>query len=329
VARARGLEARALTWRGERPTGDVEAKARAARYRLLIDACRAIGATHLAVAHQQDDVAETFLMRLKRGSGVFGLAAMRPVLDAGGVTIVRPFLTVPRSRLAATTNAAGLTPVADPMNDDPKYERVRVRRLLAAGDIDVAAIAGTAMRMAEAADVIDAAATGLLGDVDEAGVAWLSVGAFAAAPSEVRMRVLVRLLLAFGGDDYPPRREKIAALADGMLAGRPFKRTLAGVVVESRGERIAFSREAGRSGLPTVPIRPGSTVTWDRRYVVSVTKAAPAGLAIAPGKGARPVLMRRGKAIGDGRFPEWATIRSVLAERLRRPPLFPDHGAGG
>lgn len=328
IAKARGLEARVLTWRGSRPESDVEAQARAARYRLLIEACRALSATHLAVAHQQDDVAETFLMRLKRGSGIFGLAAMRPVLDAGGVTLVRPFLSVPRSRLAATTRAAGLTPIADPMNEDPKYERVRVRRLLAEGEIDPAAVAGTAIRLADAADAIDVAATALLGDVDDAGVAWLSAASFAAASTEVRMRALSRMLLAIGGDDYPPHRQKLGALADAMLADRPFKRTLAGVVVQARDGRVAFSREPGRAGLPTVALRPGESVTWDRRYAVSVTKQAPPGVSVGPLSPAKPipVLRRRGRVLEP--LPEWATIRPILAERLARPPLFPDLAAG-
>jgi tRNA(Ile)-lysidine synthase len=329
IARASGLDARVLTWTGPRPKSDVEAAARAARYGLLLDACRKIGATHLAVAHQQDDVAETFLMRLARGAGVFGLAAMRRELDAGGVTIVRPFLSVSRSRLAATTSAAGLAPVADPMNDDPRYERVRVRRMLAAGGLDAAAIATTAMGMAEAADAIDAAATALLGDVDEAGSAWLDAGAFAAASPAVQARALARLLLALGGDDYPARREKLEALAGAMLTGRRFKRTLAGTVIESRDGRFAFSREAGRAGLPTVPVRPGASMIWDRRYAVTVTKAAPRGLAIGPGRGGRAVLLQRGKPVPPERLPEWATIRSILAERLRRPPLFPDFGSDG
>jgi tRNA(Ile)-lysidine synthase len=324
IAAERGLASRVLTWRGVRPISDIEAKARAARYRLLLDACREIGATHLVVAHQRDDVAETFLMRLKRGAGVFGLAAMRPVLDAGGVMLVRPFLAVPRARLSATVRHAGLTPVADPMNDDPRYERVRMRRLLAAGHLDAAAIAATAMRMAEAADAIDAAATALLGEVDSGGVAWLEGRAFAAAPVEVRTRALTRLLLAIGGDAYPPHRDKVAGLAAAMLAGGKFKRTLAGVVVASRDGRFAFAREAGRTGLPTVSIKPGTSVTWDRRYLVTVTNAAPRDLAVGPGSAMQPVLLRRGKALDPQRLPKWATIRPILAERLSRPPLFPD-----
>jgi tRNA(Ile)-lysidine synthase len=217
-----------------------------------------------------------------------------------------------------------LTPVADPMNDDPRFDRVRVRRLIAAQGIDAAAVAATAMRLAEAADAIDAVATGLLREVDEAGVAWLSADAFASAPAEVRLRALTRLLLAVGGEDYPPRRERLAGLAGAMLSGRRFKRTLAGTVIESRHGRFAFSREAGRNGLPVIRLRPGQSVVWDHRYAVSLTKGAPAGVRVGPQRDGRPALLSRGKRFAIGELPEWAEIRLILADRLARPPLFPD-----
>ncbi|MEJ0013671.1 MAG: tRNA lysidine(34) synthetase TilS [Bauldia sp.] len=335
IAKARGLDARILTRAGARPTGDIEAAARAARYRLLLDACRDIGATHLAVAHHRDDLAETFLLRLRRGSGVFGLAAMRPVLEVGGVTIVRPFLGVPRSRLAAATAAAKLTPVVDPMNDDPRFDRARMRRLLAGEGIDATALAATAIRLADAADAIDAAASALLGDVDAWGIAWLEPAALAAAPREVQLRAVTRLLLAVGGDDYPPRHERLAALVDAMLAGPArFKRTLAGAVVELKSGRFAFSREAGRDGLPTLPAKPGAPVVWDGRYAIAVTSEAPSGLSVGPLSATAPfpALRRRGKVVaalapGAEALPAWVSIRPLVAERLRRPPLFPDFAA--
>lgn len=338
VARARGLDARILTWVGPRPTGDIEAAARAARYRLLFGACRELGATCLAVAHHRDDIAETFLLRLKRGSGVFGLAAMRPVLKVGDdVTMVRPFLSIPRSRLAATTAAAKLAPFLDPMNDDPRFDRVRIRRLLASAEIDTATIVATAVRLAAAADAIDAAATALLADVDAFGVVRLTPAAFADAPQEVRLRALVRILLAVGGEEYPPRHERLLGLADAML-GRPerLKRTLAGTIVELRGGRFSFTREAGRDGLPTIALKRGAGIVWDHRYAVAVANEAPAGVNVGPLSATAPfpAIRRRGRllaAFGPKAepLPPWVRIRPLIAERLGRPPLFPDFAARG
>ena len=361
VARARGLKARVLTWDGPKPQSDIEGRARAARYRLLIDACRDAGATYLVVAHHQDDLAETFLLRLKRGAGVFGLAAMRPSLAVGDVTIVRPFLGIPRARLAATTAAAGLMPVEDAMNSDPRFERTKVRLLLptlASEGLDPAMLAAAARRLADAADAIDAAASALLGKVvtvDELAVASLDPVRFAEGPQEVRLRALARLLLAVGGDDYPPRYERLGGLLGAIQthdAASRFKRTLGGTVTEVRGGRFLFYREIGRAKLPNVTVQPGFKGVFDHRFAISIgvpggepgparltvgplgeegrrAVKAPAGIHPAGALAALPAFRRNGRIIavpalgyGVGNLP--VTIRQIVGDRLARPPLFPD-----
>ena len=325
----------------------MEASAREARYRLLLDACHDAGASHLVLAHQQDDVAETFLMRLKRGAGIFGLAAMRAALDVGGVTIVRPFLGISRARLVATASAAGLAAFDDPMNSDPRFGRTAARRFLSESGLDREVIATLAMRFAELADAIDAQATAFMRtsvSTDAYAIAWVDKAAFAALPDMLRERVLVRLLLAVGGEGYPPRSHQLAALMEAMVAARRgrFKRTLAGAVVERRGARFAVYREAGRSPPPPVPILPGATIVFDHRFAVSVSKSLSHGLAVGmlgaaqglavgarsgipPGARASLPAVRRGAEILaiPGFLEGPATFRPLLAARLLAPPLFP------
>ena len=351
VADARGLSCRILVRQGDAPSSAIEASARNARYRLLIEACRIEGATHLVVAHHRDDVAETFVLRLKRGAGVFGLAAMRPVLDADGVTLVRPFLQVPRARLAATTAAAGLTAIQDPMNSDPRFGRTTARRFLSNSGLDADTIATLAMRFAELADAIDARATAFIAEsvvADAFAIAWLDAGAFASAPPTLQERILVRLLIAVGGADYPPRSDRLAALMAAMIEAKRgrFKRTLAGAVIERRGGRFALYREAGRTLNPPMAVRPGETVVFDHRYVVTVAGSIAAGLTIgslgvaegiaigtrsgkrglpAGALAALPTLRENGKILAiPGLLDGPATFRCLLAQRLARPPLFPD-----
>jgi tRNA(Ile)-lysidine synthase len=206
VAKKRSIKADILRWTGKKPKGDIEAAARAARYRLLLGAARAVGASHLLLAHQREDQAETLLMRLARGSGVFGLAAMRKEIAAGGVTICRPFLDVPRSRLQETIAVAGLEPVEDAMNRDPRYARARLRRimpLLSADGIDVAGLAATARRLASAADAIDEAATRVIERIvvaDELATAVIDAKLLLAIPTEIRLRAL--------GEDPDRRRRR-------------------------------------------------------------------------------------------------------------------------
>jgi tRNA(Ile)-lysidine synthase len=356
MARDRGLAARILTWVGTKPLSGIEAGARRERYRLLIDAAREAGATHLLTAHSLEDQAETFLMRLERGSGVFGLAAMRREIDLDGLVLFRPFLAVSRARLAATTAAAGLAAYDDPMNADPRFLRVRVRRLLPAlaeAGLDPAVIGASAARLAQAADAIDAGVDAFVSDaveVDPFAVAGVRSEAFAIAPAEVRFRLLVRLLQAIGGEDYPPRSAAVEALLTGLLkAETGIKRTLAGVVVERRPQRIRFYREAGRAGLPSVPVTPGQAIPWDHRFRIEVAAGAPRGLRVAALGAARPRSMARPVGLPAAALaalpalfladrimavptlgwtaPDAPAVDAVVAEtvsrRLATPPRFP------
>ena len=88
--------AHVLQWRGEKPEHGLQAAARAARYGLLADWCRAHGVLHLAVGHTADDQAETVAMRQAHGSGPLGLAGMAALRPEAGVRLLRPLLPISR-----------------------------------------------------------------------------------------------------------------------------------------------------------------------------------------------------------------------------------------
>ncbi|MEX0298215.1 MAG: tRNA lysidine(34) synthetase TilS, partial [Kordiimonas sp.] len=107
----------ALRWEGNRPTSNIQATARTVRYDLMRDWCAENNIAYLAVAHHQDDQAETLLLRLARGSGVYGLAAMPGVRGVGrGVSIVRPLLSVPKEVLTSTLRSLKQEWIEDPSN---------------------------------------------------------------------------------------------------------------------------------------------------------------------------------------------------------------------
>src|SRR5215203_4666367 len=117
------------------PTSALQEQARIARYRALGKWASAKGLNHVATGHHADDQAETLVMRLIRGAGVRGLAAMRaaaPLPGLSGVTLLRPLLGWRRAELETIVAAAGIEAADDPSNHDEQHERVRIRRLLAA-----------------------------------------------------------------------------------------------------------------------------------------------------------------------------------------------------
>jgi tRNA(Ile)-lysidine synthase len=131
VCRALGVRLVAGSWdRGGRRRAAVgEAEARAARHKFF---AREMGRRRIRLlwlGHQQDDIAETMLMRLARGSGTGGLAAPRPVQpQADGRVHLRPLLTLRKDAIKAALRAAGATWREDASNASDDFFRNRVRR---------------------------------------------------------------------------------------------------------------------------------------------------------------------------------------------------------
>ena len=111
--------------------GNLQARARAARFEALAVAARAVGARTIATAHHADDRAETVLIRLMRGSGPRGLAVLPPRAPLPGhddLELVRPFVRARRAAVLAHVERHAVPFATDPSNADPRFLRVRVRR---------------------------------------------------------------------------------------------------------------------------------------------------------------------------------------------------------
>ena len=283
---AQGIRHRILRWRGPRPKSGLQDAARQARYRLLSAWCRQHGVLHLAVAHQMEDQAETLLLRLIRGSGLDGLAAMAAVGEtrgeAAGVRLIRPLLPVGRDRLRRTLMAHGQAWIEDPSNRDPAHLRARLRMLLPALTSSLAPAGLTAHRLADTARQLGRARAALDDMVAAllahavalfpAGYARLDTGILADAPREASLRALSRVLLAVGGGTYTPRLERLERL-HGVLIGAepPPPRTLAGCRLSCHRGVVLVCREAAKV-VDEVRVSPGARLHWDGRFVVAFAR---------------------------------------------------------
>jgi tRNA(Ile)-lysidine synthase len=230
----------------EIPGTAIQERARNQRYRLLGYWAEERRLDAIVTAHHADDQAETLLMRLARGAGVKGLAGMRPRAVTPGfhVRLVRPLLGWRHSELEQVCAAAGLTPAADPSNDDERFERVRFRRALeSAGELDPAAVARSAANLADADAALEWAATlEWKRAMRERGgiISYQPVD----VPAEILRRIVSRILhkLATEGESELRGRELdrlLATLADGGTA------TLRGVQCQG-GREWRFSQAAMR-----------------------------------------------------------------------------------
>jgi tRNA(Ile)-lysidine synthase len=266
LARRLGLPHEIVRWRGAKPKTGIEAAARAARYRLLSELARRLGAEAIATAHTLDDQAETVLMRLAAGSGPAGLAGMRPRDMRDGVVLLRPFLGVRKTRLVATLTRAGIGWVDDPMNVDPAFARPRLRAagaVLAREGLTPERMGRLAERMARYEDAVTAAV-----QVARARIAdpqrhpHLDGRALIAAPGEIALRILAEETLGAGASCGAERRLRLqrlealwGELRAAIAAGRATRRTLGealitvdregGVLITSAPPRRTRAAKAG------------------------------------------------------------------------------------
>ncbi len=234
LAKKLGVPHRTLNWTGVKPKSGLQEKARAARYRLLAEAAAKTGASHILTAHTLDDQAETVLMRLLRGSGPTGLAAMarETPLRATDITLLRPFLEIPKARLVATLRKAKIAFADDPSNRDPRFTRVRMRGLMPAlAEEGLGAkrlvLLAQRLRRAEAAleAAVDRAAELAQGAWDSGGYIRMEARHFAALPAEVALRFLGRAV-TIAGNEGPVELAKLEALQAAMTAKRPARSSI-------------------------------------------------------------------------------------------------------
>lgn len=233
VCEQRGVPHAILTvkW-AEKPETALQERARLMRYRLLGEWARDRNLPAILTAHHLDDQAETFLMRLARGSGVRGLAGMRRLArpQNASAAVVRPLLGWRHSELEEVCAAAEVEPIQDPSNDDEQFERVRTRRALAEADwLDPAAVAASAAHLAEADRALrwattiewDRAVTQTPGEI---------LYTPSDAPPEIRRRIARRAILALAkeGGGAEPRGRELDQLLQALAVGR--SATLRGVL---------------------------------------------------------------------------------------------------
>ena len=317
LAREAGLPHETLVWHHGAVRGNLSGEARRARYERLAEAARRHGAAVILTAHHHDDQLETFIMARRRRAGIAGAAGMRPVREiAPGMALVRPFLGLERGRLVAAVEAAGWRAVDDPTNRDMHYERVAVRRALAAGDPDREATARDLAAAGLRREAVEGRLAGAIRGMRESGdlvpasdgTLRLTRSVFGGPDRELSFLLLQRLVAAVSGADQPPAGAGIRRLLDGLAGGGGrVAATLGGAALEARDVLLLF-REYGRGGAAAVAVPPGEgDVLFDGRFDIE-----PAGFADgakltvialgALGRGGRigrtlPVLLRDGEAV--------------------------------
>lgn len=219
IMKAYQIEHHILRWEGNKPLTGIEEAAREARYNLLKNWCFENNVKAVAVAHQAHDQAETFLMRLQRGSGLDGLCGMRPVSSRDGLLILRPLLKIMPEELRRYLKERQLQWVEDPSNQCNEFLRVRARKFMPLLEEQLGI---TPKRLVETMMVLQDTLSYLqvqtnrfiknhVRNWDNAGVSF-SVKNLDVMESELLFRVLSILILQTGAGKYKAESAEIKRL---------------------------------------------------------------------------------------------------------------------
>jgi tRNA(Ile)-lysidine synthase len=357
-----GLPHQVLRWTGNKPSSGLQEAARDARRRLILEVLRAEsgivgGLAHgeafaafrrdIFMAHHLEDQAETFLMRLARGSGIEGLVGMRACGEVRHAAsdeqpqtfqygVRRPFLGVAKARLKASLRARGAAWIEDPSNEDEHFERVRVRRVMT----QLEPLGFTAERIAHSVRRLQAVESGLQSLTKQWSPVRWHCGLFGEIglddghlrESYLLERTLRQVIRAFGGAAREPELaqiEKLAGLALDLEARMGCGGlTLGGCKIEFAGEDagvLRIYREGKGEGLAVVPFEDGRPVDWDGgRFTVFPDAEMCVGAAIRPlGAEGWARLKRQVPQLAVLRWPAAALATIPVIERQGAVVAFP------
>lgn len=273
-----------LQWQGIKPDANIQDHARNARYELMGNWCAENDVEHLFLAHHMNDQAETFLIRMLRGSGVDGLSAMEKStpfpfhkMDNNNLQILRPLLEIESGRLLATIKAADQDYIQDPSNQDKKYTRVQIRSLLKETEIEgfnVEKLSSTAMRMRRVRSLLEEMTNKAESDFvnySSFGYASLSKKNVLGLHEEIALRLISKIIKKVGGNTYAPRHKKLEKLYVNLQKSKFPGQTLAGVLIfKITDEEIILARET-KNIEEHINVTDVEQSLWDNRFEVSVS----------------------------------------------------------
>ncbi|MEZ5986311.1 MAG: tRNA lysidine(34) synthetase TilS [Hyphomonas sp.] len=267
VAARYGIPHRTLRWQSPQSG---QARARHARHDLLAEAARQAGSGLILTAHTQDDQAETLLIRARAGSGWYGLAGIQPLslspaeTPGAPVLLGRPLLSVSRDTLRDLLRANGQDWIEDPSNDNSAYERVRMRRRLAADPALRSRVIALQYRLQLLRQMQDRALARWLSGKVETGPDGALRAPLPLPAGEVGERALAALISLASGRTRPLRSDALARLAARVASPETLRpATLGGAIVSVRrgALQVVAEHTPPRAQVNAIPARLAAMVT--------------------------------------------------------------------
>jgi tRNA(Ile)-lysidine synthase len=273
-----GIKASILTWQiynQDREINNLHHKAREARYELLTAYCRNNNIEYLLTGHHMNDQAETVLLRIARGSGIDGIAAMKAVSIKNDVKIIRPLLEFTRQEIESYLKLNGWSWINDPSNEKETYDRTRIRKLLrnelehGVSTRRLCLLANNAARAKEYLMHQTLIHYNEMCDADEFGTITLDINKFLLLHEEMMLRIVSYILKAVSGSHYSPRLDSLKHVIN-SIGNAWHNKTINGCeIIKYSNNQLLFMRE--HRAIPKIYYsNQSNSMIWDNRFLVSV-----------------------------------------------------------
>ena len=243
------INAEILTWRGKKPSKNIQSIARKKRYELLSQRCKKIGINYIFLGHHQDDLFENFFIRFLRGSGLKGLISLGKINRINNLNILRPLLNEKKKDLIFISNFIFNFYVEDPTNNDNNYKRVRLRKLIKSmkeEGFDENKLRLTLNNLRESNVSINYYVKKNI-DTNSKFFKDKSIcilkKSFFIQPQEIVFRSFVHILKIIGMKYYNPRGKSISLIINNINGKFFHKATLSGCIIEKISNSIKICRE--------------------------------------------------------------------------------------
>lgn len=245
-----GIEHHTLIWEHGATATGIEEAARHARYKLLEQWCLSNNCNILMTAHHLEDQAETFLMRLQRGSGLDGLCGMREVTNLHKIKLIRPILDVSKSTMQNYLLQKNIFWVEDESNQCEDFLRCRIRKFLPEftkqTGITSVRICETMKRLQSSqnflAQMTDKSLQRLFKYWPNAGYCC-KISDWEKTDSEIQFRLISLITKNLTHSDYTPRAKNIISLIENLKNSGFKSATLGGCLFILSHDILWITRE--------------------------------------------------------------------------------------
>jgi tRNA(Ile)-lysidine synthase len=246
------INCKILSWKGKKPTSNIQAIARKKRYFLLSRQCIKDKTNNLLLGHHLDDLRENFLIRLLRGSGLKGLISFgeKTEYNRNGVIFLRPLINVEKRELTYISSKVFNFFIEDPSNVNENFKRIKIRNLLSVLEkqgLDKKKFSLTISNLKESDKSINFYVKNNLvknsNFIKDRNICLLNKDFF-NQPNEIILRSIILVMRSVSRKYYPARGKNVINLIERIQADQiTSKTTLGGCFIEKVNETILISNE--------------------------------------------------------------------------------------